>query len=171
MTLNILITGGAGFIGRWTVKKFLDNDHSITVLDNLSNGSRSNIEEFNNNKNFKFIEGDILDKKLLDEIFSSKIDICIHLAAMINVHESLENPKKCFDVNVIGTQYLLDICHKSKIKFVLMHTWHCSCCFVWFLTVLVCRHFKPIRRVGQYLSLVVMLANRSKSRQYALNIF
>ena len=86
--MNVLITGGAGFIGRWVVKRFLDNGDKIIAFDNLVNSSLKNIEEFKFNKNFEFIKGDILDKNALKEIFNGGVDLCLHLAAEINVHDS-----------------------------------------------------------------------------------
>lgn len=120
--LKVLITGGAGFIGRWTVKEFLGNGHSVIVLDNLANSTKNNIDEFEPNKNFKFIKGDVLDKSLLAKIFKAGIDLCLHLASLINVQESIENPGSYFETNVIGTQNLLENCRKHHVKFVLMST-------------------------------------------------
>ena len=120
--MNVLITGGAGFIGRWVVKKFLDNGDKIIAFDNLVNSSLKNIEEFKPNKNFEFIKGDILNKNALKEIFNGGVDLCLHLAAEINVHDSLKNPKKHFEVNVAGTQNILDLCHENNAKLVLMST-------------------------------------------------
>lgn len=119
---KVIVTGGAGFIGRWVVKNLLDKGHNVLVLDNLSNSSEENIEEFKDNPNFKFIKGDILDRNILSDLFKNKFDICIHLAAQIDVEESLDNPKKAFDVNVTGTFNLLEETRKSKSKFVLMGT-------------------------------------------------
>ncbi len=67
--MNVLVTGGAGFIGRWIVKKLLDDGHEVCVLDNLSNGLEENIEEFKGNPKFGFILGDIRDDNLLREVF------------------------------------------------------------------------------------------------------
>ena len=120
--LKVLITGGAGFIGRWTAKEFLDNGHSVIVLDNLVNSTKQNIREFEPNKSFKFIKGDILNKSLLAKIFKTDIDLCIHLDALINVQESIEKPSIYFETNVVGTQNLLENCRKHDVKFVLMST-------------------------------------------------
>lgn len=121
--MKILVTGGVGFIGRWVVKNLLDKNYKVWVLDNLSNSSEENIGEFKDNPNLvEFIKGDILDKALLLDLFKNKFDICIHLAAQVDVQESLENPKKAFDVNVIGTFNLLQEARKYNTKFVLMST-------------------------------------------------
>lgn len=105
--MNMLVTGGAGFIGRWVVKKLLNEGHSVTALDNLSNGRLENIEEFKNNSNFKFIDGDIRDESKLDEVFEEKFDIVYHLAASINVQDSIDDPKTTFFNDTVGTFNIL----------------------------------------------------------------
>ncbi len=111
--MNILVTGGAGFIGRWVVKRLLDDGHSVMVLDNLSNGTLENIKEFNNNINFKFVEGDIKDEVILDKVFEEKFDIIYHLAASINVQDSIDNPKATFYNDTVATFNILE---KAKIQ-------------------------------------------------------
>src|SRR3989338_3466872 len=104
---NILITGGAGFMGRWVAKKLLEGGNQVWILDNLSNCIEHNIEEFRDGLK-DFIIGDIKDKKLLSDLFTRRFDICIHLAASINVQESINNPQRCFDDNVLGTFNVLE---------------------------------------------------------------
>ena len=119
--MKILVTGGAGFIGRWMVKKLLEDGHEVCVLDDLSNGRMENIKEFEDNPNFKFIIGDIRDKNLLVEVFKD-VDICIHAAAAINVQESIENPERYYDVSVNGTFNILEEARKRDVKVVLIGT-------------------------------------------------
>ncbi|WP_446897213.1 dTDP-glucose 4,6-dehydratase [Clostridium sp. LBM24168] len=111
--MKMLVTGGAGFIGRWVVKRLLDENHSVTVMDNLSNGRLENIEEFKNNSHFKFIGGDIRDKGKLDEIFNDKFDIVYHLAASINVQDSIDDPEATFFNDTVGTFNILE---KAKFQ-------------------------------------------------------
>ncbi|MBB6215735.1 nucleoside-diphosphate-sugar epimerase [Anaerosolibacter carboniphilus] len=121
--MNILVTGGAGFIGRWVVKKLLEDGHDVWILDNLSNGRRENIEEFFHMDHFKgFIYGDIKDRKLLSELFKNKYEICYHLGASINVQDSLDDPETTFNNDVLGTFYVLEECRKQNIKIVFMST-------------------------------------------------
>lgn len=105
----MLVTGGAGFIGRWVVKKLLNERHSVVVLDNLSNGSMKNIEEFNDNSNFNFVKGDIRDGSILNEIFKKKFDVIYHLAASINVQDSIDDPKTTFFNDAVGTFNILEM--------------------------------------------------------------
>ena len=107
--MDILVTGGAGFIGRWVVKRLLDEGHKVVALDNLSNGRNENIEEFKNNSKFKFINGDIKDEKLLSEVFKEKFDIVYHLAASINVQDSIDDPRTTFYNDTVGTFNILEM--------------------------------------------------------------
>ena len=111
--MNILVTGGAGFIGRWVVKKLLEENHFVTAFDNLSNGRLSNIEEFEKNPRFKFIKGDIQDLEKLDELFEEKYDIIYHLAASINVQDSIDDPRTTFYNDTVGTFNILE---KAKMQ-------------------------------------------------------
>ena len=119
--MKILVTGGAGFIGRWVVEKLLGDGHKVCVLDDLSNGRKENIEEFRDNPMFEFVLGDIRDKEVLKRAFND-IDICIHAAAAINVQESIENPQRYYDVNVNGTFNILEMARKRDVKVVLIGT-------------------------------------------------
>jgi len=121
--MNVLVTGGAGFIGRWTVKKLLEDEHKIWILDNMSNGSLDNINEFYNHEALMgFIEGDIKDKATLEELFENRFDICYHLAASINVQDSIDDPGITFENDVIGTFNILEQCRKHNTKLVYMST-------------------------------------------------
>ena len=119
--MRILVTGGAGFIGRWVCKLLIEKGHNVTILDNLSNGSLENIEEFKD-KLDSFIKGDIKDKLLINNIMKKKFDICFHLAACINVQESIDTPAVTFENDIIGTFNVLEGARKSNTKFVFMST-------------------------------------------------
>lgn len=120
--MGVLVTGGAGFIGRWVVKELLSKRRRVVLLDDLSNSSIKNIREFLKNPNFTFIKGDILDQKKLGTAFKRGIDTCIHLAAQINVQESIDRPERTFKNNVVGTYNILEECRKRDIKLVLVGT-------------------------------------------------
>jgi UDP-glucose 4-epimerase len=118
--MKVLVTGGAGFIGRWVVKKLLE-DHTVVALDNFSNSDCSNITDFQKMAEFTFIQGDILNHSLLTIAFKG-VDLCIHLAAQINVQESLDYPARSFTNNVVGTFRVLEECRKNDAKLVLVGT-------------------------------------------------
>jgi len=120
--MKVLVTGGAGFIGRWVVKYLLEREYNVWVLDNLSNGEKNNILEFEKNPCFNFVEGDILQKDLLEDLFGVDFDICIHLAAAINVQNSIDNPEESFEVNLDGTFNILEKAKKRRTKVIFMST-------------------------------------------------
>lgn len=119
----MLVTGGAGFVGRWVVKRLIEDGHRVAVLDNLENGSRENLAEFSGHSRFLgLIVGCVEDAQAVARAFATAPDICIHAAAQINVHESLQNPAKAVRVNVQGAWQVLEQCRRNKTKFVLVST-------------------------------------------------
>ena len=121
--MKVLVTGGAGFIGRWVVKRLLADGIDVWVLDDLSNSSESNLEEFTEADNYHGMTiGDVSDGECVEKLFRDKYDICIHSAAQINVQESLDNPEKSFRTNVIGTYNMLSHALKFNTKVVLVGT-------------------------------------------------
>ena len=104
---RVLITGGAGFIGSNLAQRLHDN-YEVIVLDDLSTGLKSNLE----NLNLKFVEGSILNGKVVDELFEERIDVIVHLAALGSVPRSIAEPRPTFETNVLGTFELLE---KSRI--------------------------------------------------------
>lgn len=121
--MNILVTGGAGFIGRWVVKRLAEDNHNIWILDNLSNGSVNNIKQLMiKYPSITFINGDITDTSLLKTIFGNNFDICYHLAASINVQDSIDDPETTFNNDVKGTFNVLQSCRNNNVKFVYMST-------------------------------------------------
>ncbi|MDA9882933.1 dTDP-glucose 4,6-dehydratase [Flavobacteriaceae bacterium] len=113
---NILITGGAGFIGSHLVKHFTLKypNYKIINFDILSYASDlSRLSTIENNKNYNFIKGDINDTNLLNEVFKKfKIDSVINLAAESHVDNSIKNPNKFAETNIMGTLNLLNISNK-----------------------------------------------------------
>lgn len=122
--MNILVTGGAGFIGRWVVAKLLNDGHRVWVVDDLSNGSKENLVEFIHHPNFiEFIKGDLKNQNLINNLFQNvNFDICFHLAASINVQDSIDEPETTFLNDTVATFYLLENCKKNGVKMVFMST-------------------------------------------------
>ena len=120
--MNVLITGGAGFIGRWVAGRILEDGNHVWVLDDLSNGSVKNLDEYKGNHDLNVTIGDIKDTAALSELFRNNFDVCIHLAASIIVQDSIDCPKKTFENDVIGTFNVLEEARKNNTKFVFMST-------------------------------------------------
>ncbi len=120
--MNVLVTGGSGFIGRWVVKRLLEDDNHVWVLDDLSNGRAENLDEFRDNPNLDVAIGDIKDAELVSNLFENNFDICIHLAASIIVQDSIDHPRKTFENDVVGTFNVLEEAKITNTKFVFMST-------------------------------------------------
>ncbi|MFB2660299.1 UDP-glucose 4-epimerase GalE [Shewanella mangrovisoli] len=117
--MTILVTGGAGYIGTHTVVELLNAGSEVIVLDNLSNSS---IEALNRveritGKAVTFYQGDILNKALLQKVFSDhNIDAVIHFAGLKAVGESVTKPLKYYENNVTGTLILCQVMAEFKVK-------------------------------------------------------
>ena len=121
--MKILITGGAGFIGRWLVKRNLEDGNRVWILDDLSNGKVENIQEFLTHPNLmEFVKGDIKDNAILEKLFENEFDICYHLGASINVQDSIDDPRKTFENDAFGTFNVLEQCKETNTKMVFMST-------------------------------------------------
>lgn len=110
--MEILVTGGAGFIGSHIVDLLIREGHDVFIIDNLSTGKKENI-----NPKAKFYQIDIRDKEKVDQIVASeKFDAVSHQAAHASVRESVENPLYDADVNILGSINILQACVKYKVK-------------------------------------------------------
>ena len=105
--MRILVTGGAGFIGSHLCEKYIKEGHTVLCLDNFMSGSLANIRHLLDYRNFKLVNGDIRDKELLEKIMND-IEVVFHLAAQIHVDRSYIEPELTWDINVIGTQKILE---------------------------------------------------------------
>jgi dTDP-glucose 4,6-dehydratase len=113
---NILITGGAGFIGSHVVRRFVQNypNYHIFNLDALTYaGNLENIKDIENASNYTFLKGDIVDEAFINSIFEKyQFDGVLHLAAESHVDRSIEDPLSFVKTNVIGTMNLLNAARK-----------------------------------------------------------
>ena len=123
--MNILITGGAGYIGSHVVKQIIENtDHSVVIIDNLSTGSLKTIKTLNEirqqtgkNTELTFIEADLKDFQMIEGMFKAKkFDVVIHFAASIVVPESVKNPIKYYMNNTVNTANLINLCLKYGVN-------------------------------------------------------
>ncbi len=118
--MNILVTGGAGFIGSHTVVELQQAGHTVAVLDNLCNSSEESLRrvEAITGKKVNFYKGDILDRGLLEDLFSNKekVDAVIHFAGLKAVGESVQKPWEYYENNIAGTLTLIDVMRKNNVK-------------------------------------------------------
>ena len=116
---NILITGGAGYIGSHIAVELLEKGYGVSLYDNLSNSSKlavKRVEEITGKKP-NFYEADILDKKSLKDVFiKDKIDVVIHCAALKAVGESVKKPLEYYHNNITGTLALLEVMRDVSCK-------------------------------------------------------
>ena len=116
--MNILITGGIGYIGSHTAAVLSSQGHEIVLLDNLSNSDMQVLNSLKaiTSKSFVFYEGDIRDRGLLDTIFSKhSIEVVIHFAGLKSVAESESDPVKYYDNNVCGSVVLIEAMQAAKV--------------------------------------------------------
>jgi UDP-glucose 4-epimerase len=110
--MNVLVTGGAGYIGSHTSHLLLKNQHKVTILDNLSTGHEWAVPQ-----GAAFVRGDIRDLRLVNSVLlEQKIDTVLHFAAKAIVPESIEQPLDYYDTNTIGTLRLLESLKQADVK-------------------------------------------------------
>ena len=118
--MNIIVTGGAGFIGANFVYYELEKhpEDRIICLDKLTYaGNLETLEDAMKNPNFRFVKGDIADKECVEKLFEEeKPDIVVNFAAESHVDRSIEDPGIFLKTNILGTQVLMDACRKYGIK-------------------------------------------------------
>lgn len=115
---NVLVTGGAGYIGSHTIVQLLNENYKVIVIDNLSNSKQESLNRVKiiTGKEVKFYQGDILDKELLEKIFSDEnIDSVIHFAGLKAVGESVEIPIRYYQNNISGTLVLCEVMKKHNV--------------------------------------------------------
>ena len=117
--MNILVTGGAGFIGSHLVASLVADGHRVTVLDNLSTGNLSNLTPVS--KEISFVEGDILNADLVESEVR-RADLVYHLAAAVGVGNIMANPLESIITNTTGTEHVLRSCHRHSTRVVLAST-------------------------------------------------
>ena len=106
--MKILITGGAGFVGSHLCDMYTKKGATVLCLDNFLNGNLTNIRHLLTHRNFKLINGDIRDYDLLEKLMRD-VDAVVHLAAQIHVDRSIIEPRLTYDINVLGTQNVLEV--------------------------------------------------------------
>ena len=116
--MNILVTGGAGFIGTNLVEKFIDKQHNVIVIDNLLTGSKKNLEHFFNSENFSFIELDVQNHIEVAE----DLDYVLHLASPASPKAYAQHPINTLKAGSIGTINTLGLAKAKNAKYLLTST-------------------------------------------------
>ncbi|WP_113674181.1 UDP-glucose 4-epimerase GalE [Vallitalea guaymasensis] len=117
--MNILVTGGAGYIGSHTVVQLLEEGYGVIIVDNFSNSKPESLKRIKEitGKDFKFYEVDLLDREALDKVFvDNEIDAVIHFAGLKAVGESVSIPMKYYHNNITGTLVLCELMKKHNVK-------------------------------------------------------
>ncbi len=119
--MKVLITGGAGFIGSHLAEALLLAGHEVIALDDLSTGSTANIKALNGRAGFTFIEGTMMDEKVVQELMAS-VEGCFHLGAALGVKRILERPYQSLVTNMHGTEIVLQAAADRKVRTFLAST-------------------------------------------------
>ena len=115
--MRVLVTGGAGFIGANLVNRLVKDNYGVIVFDNLSTGSQYNIHKESKLFLIDISHNEYFKDKKMDDIMNG-VDVIFHLAALPRIGPSFKNPKEVCDVNVGGTQNILDLARKYEIPVV-----------------------------------------------------
>ncbi len=116
--MKMLITGGAGFIGSHLCDKYTKEGHTVICFDNFMNGNLTNVRHLLDYRNFKLIKGDVRDSSELEKL-TRDVEVILHLAAQIHVDRSYVEPRLTWEVNVLGTQNVLEAARLNDVKKVL----------------------------------------------------
>jgi UDP-glucose 4-epimerase len=105
--MRILVTGGAGFIGSHLTDRLLTDGHQIKVLDDSSTGRADNLNQYKNSSNFEYVNGSVLDQKILESAVND-VDYIFHLAAAVGVFNIVNHPLASLVTNIRGTENILE---------------------------------------------------------------
>ncbi|WP_273834664.1 NAD-dependent epimerase/dehydratase family protein [Guptibacillus sedimenti] len=119
--MKILVTGGAGFIGSHLVEQLLKQNHSVITIDDLSNGKKSFLYTVMDHPNHQFIQGSVLETDILKQAIKG-CDVVFHLAAVLGVKNTVENPLKVIEGNIDGTRSVLEAAYLNKTKVIFTST-------------------------------------------------
>ncbi len=108
-----LVTGGAGFIGSHLTQALLDRGDSVIVLDNLSTGTRANLESVAEHPGLRFVHGSVLDGLVVDEL-TAQADVVVHLAAAVGVKLVVEQPLRSLTTNIRGCEIVIEAAHRYR---------------------------------------------------------
>ena len=118
VTMNIVITGGSGFVGSYLCEKLINDGHKIIVIDNLLTGSMENINDLLDNENFSFIEHDVQDHIEIE----NKVDYVLHFASAASPKAYTEHPVNTLKAGSVGTINTLGLAKKHSAEYLLAST-------------------------------------------------
>ena len=118
VTMNIVITGGSGFVGSYLCEKLINDGHKIIVIDNLLTGSTENINDLLDNENFSFIERDVQDHIEIED----KVDYVLHFASAASPKAYTEHPVNTLKAGSVGTINTLGLAKKHSAEYLLAST-------------------------------------------------
>ena len=118
VTMNIVVTGGSGFVGSYLCEKLINNGHKIIVIDNLLTGSTENINDLLDNENFSFIEHDVQDHIEIED----KVDYVLHFASAASPKAYTEHPVNTLKAGSVGTINTLGLAKKHSAEYLLAST-------------------------------------------------
>ncbi|HXF43709.1 MAG TPA: GDP-mannose 4,6-dehydratase, partial [Pyrinomonadaceae bacterium] len=119
--MNILITGGAGFVGSHLADKLIEEGHRVTVIDDLSTGRYSNVKHLENNPNFRLIIDTVLDQRLMEELIRDS-DRVFHMASAVGVKLIMEHPVRTIETIFHGTDIVLKFCSRYRKRVLIPST-------------------------------------------------
>lgn len=119
--MRALITGGAGFIGSHLAERLRRDGHQVVVLDDLSTGRRANIAHLVEQGGLEFVQGSILDSRLVERLVA-RVDTVFHLAAAVGVKLIVDHPLDSLRTNIHGTEIVLDSAHRHGARLLLAST-------------------------------------------------
>ena len=112
---KVLVTGGAGFVGSHLVDELVGRGYKVVVLDNFLSGNIKNVSQHLETDGFKLVDGDVRDRRVVRDAMDG-VDAVVHLAALIDVEESVKNPVPTHEVNVTGTLNVLEEAVRRGVK-------------------------------------------------------
>lgn len=119
--MRILVTGAAGFIGSHLVERLLSMGHEVYALDDLSTGRFAYVHPYIKHRNYTFVNDTVLNRAVLSQL-TKRVDAVFHLAAVLGVKNTVENPLKVIESNVEGTRHVLEAADTHGVKVVLAST-------------------------------------------------
>jgi len=119
--LKVLITGGAGFIGSYLARAYLERGDEVYVIDDLSTGSLNNVRPFMQHPLFHFVQDTILNRDIMLELMGT-CDVVAHLAAAVGVRLIIDEPLRSIHTNIVGTEIVLELADKFRKKTFLAST-------------------------------------------------